>query len=157
MAGIYYYGKTGAAPSLEGERTVRNRFGAVTVSPEKAIRLEGGLLGFLSETEYCLTDYPGRSDFKLLQSLRHDDLCFIVLPSATDNPLYRPEHVAALCLDLGIPKERALLLLLVSVYAEGDVRTVTCNAKAPILLDALLRRGAQRVLPYARYSVRHPV
>ncbi|MET0155070.1 MAG: flagellar assembly protein FliW [Rickettsiales bacterium] len=146
-----------ASPALQGERMVHNRFGVLNIFPERAVYVKGGLIGFPQEREYCLTDYPGRDEFKLLQSITDDDLCFIVLPAAPEGGYYYPEHAEELCALVDAAPDAAVFLFVVSVAQKAGKRVVTFNGKAPVVVNVDKKYAVQRALSYRCYNVRQEV
>ena len=139
------------------EKIVRNRFGTLTITPENAVFVKGGLIGFPTEQEYCLLDYPERDGFKLLQSVNDDDMCFIVLPATGDCGYYYPEHAEELRRLVKSDQSDTVFLFVVSVGTINGERVVTYNGKAPIVLNVREKYAVQRALPYNCYDVRQSV
>ncbi len=147
---------TGAAVGGQ-ENTIESRFGKIAVRRENPVVFSKGLLGFPDRTQFCLLDFPVEkfAQFKLLQSLEEDELSFITLPLALDNPIIERADLVAGCAELGFAPEETAILLIVCVHRELKQVRLSANARAPLFIQAHKRRAEQYVLHNGKYLVRH--
>ena len=130
-------------------------FGEIEFAGESIIKFDSGIPGFENVKEYILIDSPDdQSAFKWLQSVDEPQLAFAVV-----NPfLVKTDY------DFEISDDNARELEIetaedVAVYSilvvPDDLAKVSMNLKAPLIVNARNRKGAQIVLDTDKYTVRH--
>jgi flagellar assembly factor FliW len=144
---------------IQSGKVIDTRFGKLTVTYDKPILFEKGLLGMSEKTQYCLLDFPVKkfAQFKLLQSLEDTKLSFITLPLQADNEFINKEDVQQACDDLQIPLEDLTILLVVTVQRAQELVSLSVNARAPIFIHSEKRFAEQYVLRNNAYEVRQPL
>jgi flagellar assembly factor FliW len=150
-----------AAPAAEpippDAIVIQTRFGRFAFDPAQAIEFPRGVLGFPAHRSFGLTALPDARlrQFMLLQSLTDTNLSFLVLPvTGTEGPI-APADIASAREALGISAADLAVILIVSIRKVGGETQVSVNLRAPILMDAARRTGAQVVLSNGDYPVRH--
>ncbi len=140
-----------------GPVTVETRFGALTFDDTNTVLLPHGIIGFPDFHEFGLAEIPDprMGQFRLLQSLEQTDLAFLLLPVRLDGTTIADGDVDEACAALGIAREEAAFLLLVTLRKEEQGLSVSANVRAPIVLDTARRVGRQYVLPNPDYPIRH--
>lgn len=157
MADTIIYSRNTDDTPREGMTRIVNRFGKLDLDPRKALHVKGGMLGFPAVRDFCLLNYPGRDDIKLLQAVNENDLCFMVLPQRVHNDIHAFRHIRAACEEEGFNTDNVMLLLVVSVHTEKGRRMVSCNAKAPVFYDCLQQVARQKALIQGDYDIRLPI
>jgi flagellar assembly factor FliW len=144
-------------PIAPGAVVLDTRFGRFAFDPAQAIEFPRGLLGFPAHRNFGLTSLPDArlQQFMLLQSLSDANLSFLVLPVVDGNGPISPEDLAAARKDLDISQENLAVVLIVSIRRVAGETQISVNLRAPVLMDAGRRTGAQVVLPNGDYPVRH--
>jgi flagellar assembly factor FliW len=146
-----------SAASPAAPIVLQTRFGEMTVDPDTVLRLPRGLMGFSSLHDFALASLPqeryGR--FKVLQSIESPELSFIVLPYEPADALIAEADLDAALSDLGIGREDAATLLIVSIRKSDEKAIVSVNLRAPVIIDVKRRMAWQYVLANPEYSVRH--
>ncbi|MGI6662019.1 MAG: flagellar assembly protein FliW [Bacillota bacterium] len=138
-------------------KILTKRFGLVEVDPSKALTFPDGLIGFSEYKDYLVIDLEaGDGSLKLLQSIDEPTLEFVILDPRCvflnyDPELY-PNDLAGLQVDS--PDE---LMLLVVVTVPKDVRKMTANLQAPLVVNPKRRLGKQVVLASPEYTTKHSV
>lgn len=148
-------GDGGVSPA--GAQTVKSRFGEVTIDASKGVTFPRGLLGMPDRFNFVLTNFPSEKmqQFKMLQSLDDQALSFITLPVDVQNPIISQNDLKSALIDLQIPEDQVVVLLIVSVHrTPGQVR-LSVNARAPLLIDAERKIGVQYVFQSDSYKVQH--
>lgn len=149
---------TGANPagSLVGE-TIKSRFGDVIVDINRAIAFPRGLLGMPDKSQFVLVNFPSQKmeQFTLLQSLDDTNLSFITLPIDIHNTIISAADIRSAAHDLHISEENLVLLLIVSVHRSPTQVRLSVNARAPLMMDAQRKVGAQYVFQSDVYKVQH--
>lgn len=144
------------AGSLVGD-TIKSRFGEVVVDISRAISFPRGLLGMPDKSQFALVNFPSpkMEQFTLLQSLDDTNLSFITLPIDIHNTIINAADIRAAAHDLHISEENLVLLLIVSVHRSPTQVRLSVNARAPLMMDAHRKVGAQYVFQSDVYKVQH--
>jgi flagellar assembly factor FliW len=130
------------------------RFGVIEIAEDRVITFPKGLLGFPSQTRYCLLEPGDDACFFWLQSLDEPSLAFVV----TDPSLFvqdysvpiRPEQMAELTL---ARLEDAQVFVIVNKVDQQ----LTGNLQGPLVINTITRKGEQMVLAEKRWTTRHPL
>ena len=127
--------------------------------PAEQITFEKGLIGFSDHRDYGLMELPDErlSQFRLLQSMDDPDLSFLLLPLAIEGGPIAAEDLDKALKSLGVAKEDAVILAIVTVRKADEQFSVTANIRAPVVINLETRQGVQYVLANTDYSIRHPV
>ncbi len=127
--------------------------------PAEQITFEKGLIGFSDYRDYGLMELPDErlSQFHLLQSIDDPDLSFLLLPLAMEDGPIAAEDLDKALENLGIAKEDAVVLAIVTVRKTNDQFSATANIRAPVVIDLKTRQGVQYVFANTNYAIRHPV
>lgn len=139
----------------EEPRVIQTRFGPITVSQDKPILFDRGLLGIPESQHFTLVDFPAENlkQFKLLQSLDKEELSFITLPLDLDNAIIARSDLQKACEDVNMPADKLAVLVIVSVHRSPSNVTLSVNARAPLLINADTRQALQYVFQHSRYKV----
>lgn len=119
------------------------------------ISLEGGIVGLSENTRFVLLDpEDDESSFRWLQSLDDPAIAFVVADPFDLFANYEPEIPDEDLEILGInsPEDIALICVLT---VPGDIRSVTANLLAPIVVNVETRRGKQIILTNSSYRTKH--
>lgn len=93
--------------------------------------------------------------FKLLQSVDHPELAFLVLPlDPLAGPISRSD-LALACDALGCDWESLAVLGIVTVRSDAEGVRFSINLKAPLLIDTGRQVGRQHVFTSESYPLRH--
>lgn len=144
----------------DGSVEIETRYGPVTFDLSTALAMTRAMPGFPGLTAFGLANLPDArfEQFKLLQSLEAPEVSFLVTPVPVDNPLLALEDAEKMLSELGIEKENAALLLVVTVRKDPDQSVaLTVNARAPVVLDTERRQASQYVMRSEAYDIQHPI
>lgn len=146
-----------ALAGADGKIVIETRFGEIAFDSDAAIRLPKGMPGFPSVREFGLAPIPDRDvpQFMVFQCLTDPDVCFLVAPYNTDDGTIAQEDLNAAYEALGIAREAAAVLLIVTIRRMGQAATVSVNLRAPLILDTARRMGWQHVLANPDYAIQH--
>lgn len=138
-------------------KILTKRFGLVEVDPSKVLTFPEGLIGFSEYKDYLVIDLEGGDGcLKLLQSLDEPALEFVILEPRgvflDYDPVLYPNDLAGL--QVSSPDE---LMLLVVVTVPKDVRKMTANLQAPLVVNPKKRLGKQVVVASPEYTTKHSV
>lgn len=134
-------------------------FGEIDLDEEKVITFENGLAGFEQYTKYTIlydSEKEVRPAISWLQSLEEKDLAFPVIDPITVKEDYNPIISEELIAPLGELNDENLVVLLV-LTVPSDVKNVTANLKAPLIINADTKKGLQFVVENADYEIRYRV
>ncbi|HHW26945.1 MAG TPA: flagellar assembly protein FliW [Firmicutes bacterium] len=133
------------------------RFGQVEIDSSRVITFPNGLIGFPEFKEYVVLDFAGgNSVLRWLQSVQEPSLGFVTLSLYDVFPDYDPEFCPSDLADLGGASPDDLVLLSV-VTVPPDIRKMTANLQAPLVLNPATRLGKQVIVMSPEYTTRHYV
>lgn len=141
---------------LPDEVEINSRFGKIKIRPANAISFPRGLVGIPECESYCITDLPSEkmARFKLLQSTTDQGLSFLTLPVDVHNEFIAIEDIDEACNALGVSRQDAAVLLVVSVHRGADAVRLSVNCVAPIIVDSVQRVAVQYVYGHSKYQIR---
>lgn len=130
------------------------RFGVVQIADDRVIHFPKGLLGFTTQTRFCLLEPGDDACFFWLQSVDEPGLAFVI----TDPSLFVPEYSVPIrpeqMIELKLNKlEDAQVFVIVNKVDQ----TLTGNLQGPLVVNTLTRTGEQMVLAEKRWTTRHPL
>ena len=130
-------------------------YGIISVGEESIIRFDDGILGFEGYHNYILLDDgSGGSPFKCLQSMEESSLAFVLIDPFAVKPEYEIELDEELTASLDIRDMKDVVVLSIVVVPD-DVSKACFNLKAPLVINARLRKGVQYIVDNDEYKVRH--
>jgi flagellar assembly factor FliW len=141
----------GAGPPL-----LATRFGRIRIDPDRLLTFPAGMPGFPGCRRFQLERIAGGGPL-LLQSIDDGELGFFVMPLANQMPLIRRADLAAACRSASLDPARTECLVIVTARRGSGGLELLANLRAPVLVDAHRRVGAQVVLSNAAYPLRHPI
>ncbi|MCE2993917.1 MAG: flagellar assembly protein FliW [Alphaproteobacteria bacterium] len=136
--------------------TITNQFGSMKVYANKIIQMPTGLIGISHANHFILEPCQIQKfkNFYVLQSTEFQDLALLMQPIVVESEKY---HVKKDLLDviqhIGMVAENTLVMVVVAVKQDGDKKSLTVNARAPIFIDTVNQAGAQFVLPNQEYEI----
>lgn len=140
-------------------RVKTTRFGAVEtieIPEEDTLSFPEGLPGFEGKTRFAIIQDEQLAPFQWLQSLEDPYVGFLVVePSVftSDYAFDLPDAEAhALRLD---ESEQPLVLTILVV--PGDIKKMTANLRAPLIINQRRRVAKQVILPDERQPIKYPV
>lgn len=132
------------------------RFGIVNVDESKILHFPDGLIGFPDYREYIVLDLDKGGFLKWLQSVDEASLGFVILdprvPFADYDPVFAPGDLG--CLEASNIDE---LVLLSVVTVPEDVKQMTANLLAPLVVNPAKRLGKQVIISDPKYTTKHQV
>jgi len=140
-------------------RRMETRYGALTIEREDMIQMPAGPLGFEERQHFALVPFPDPrfSRFRLFQCVDDADLSFIVVPYDPESGEYEAAELEEAAAALGTTAEAVTLYLIVTVRSTAEGPILTCNLRAPLVVDQPARIARQCVLSGMRHSIRHPL
>jgi flagellar assembly factor FliW len=132
------------------------QFGVIHIREDQVINFPEGLIGFQSCKRFFVFDLDEFGVFKWLQNLDDESLGFVILDPRLLFKDYDPEFVAR---DLEILEASSPgdLVLLSVVTLPEEVRDMTVNLQAPLVINPSKRLGRQVITISQEYSTKHNV
>lgn len=132
------------------------RFGPIEINEDQVITFMGPILGFGELQKYVFVQSEGdQGPFEFLQSIEDENLTFIVIDPFAFFKKYEFQLDSHWIDALDVQsKEDVQVLSIVTVRSAEDI---TCNLKAPIVLNRVKNVAAQIVLDYGGYTTKQPL
>ncbi|HHY05986.1 MAG TPA: flagellar assembly protein FliW [Clostridia bacterium] len=132
-------------------------FGTLEVAEDKVITFPQGLFAFEDKKRYILLENEEpESPLWWLQSLDDPNLAFVLLNPFLFKPDYELELSAEDVEELGLEKPQEAAVFCLAVIPQ-DVKKMTANLLAPLVINAQLKKGKQIVLYHKNYTTKHLV
>lgn len=131
-------------------------FGEVEIDEANILSFEEGVFGFEEEKSFILL-YDGEgeaSPFCWLQAIGDEKICLPLINPVSYFPNYDPEIAGGLVARIGELKEEDLELFTVVVVPE-NIKKMTTNLMAPILVNVKTKKGIQVIVQDEEYQIRH--
>lgn len=128
--------------------------GNIEVEQKEIISFKNGLPGFYELHDFVLLPVEGNEALKYLQSIEESKVCFILM-----NPFFIIENY-----DVEIGEETVEMLEIkkpddVCLYSiltiTDNIKDITANLTAPIVINTANNKAAQEILSDSRYTVKH--
>ncbi|MEW6522469.1 MAG: flagellar assembly protein FliW [Bacillota bacterium] len=132
------------------------RFGTLEVLPGHVLTFPEGLLGFEDCHRFVLIEKGGSKFFRWLQSLDRPELAFVVVDPRRAVPGYEPV-VTRWELDSVKLRSAAGAVLLAIVVVPPDVRKMTANLQAPIIVNPETMEARQVISTGPDHVIRQPI
>ncbi len=135
-------------------------FGEVEVDDNKIITFEKGIIGFEDHKKYALiydSEKENDSEIMWLQSVEEVSLAIPVMKPEVVKPDYDPVVEDELIHSLGDNIKEAELVVVVALTVPQDITKMTCNLKAPIIINVDSKKGVQLIADNSDYMVRFPI
>lgn len=131
------------------------RFGEIEADEEKILRFKEGIPAFEDEHEFLLVPYEKESPILFMQSLKSPDLAFLVTSPFIFFPDYSFEIDDEVTEDLDIKSNEDLLIYSILTVPNGDVKKMTANLMAPVVINIKNMFAKQVVLDKSPYRTKH--
>jgi len=139
-------------------------FGEIDIDETKIIDFDDGLPGFPSDKRFVLLDGGrefGEDDepvpFLWLQSVTNGNIAFILLDVFAVMPDYKPVLNPSDFTELGAYSDECKedFLIYNIVVLPEDVKKMSVNLVAPVIINQNIKKGKQVVANNSEYNVRH--
>lgn len=133
-------------------------FGEVDLPEEKILTLDRGLIGLEQYTKYTILYDCEKEETNIswFQSIEEPTLALPVIKPWLVKEDYNPVVEDELLADLGELTEENLVILLTMTVPE-NLKEMSVNLKAPIIINADTRRGAQIAVENKDYEVKYKI
>lgn len=134
-------------------------FGEIDLSEDKVITFENGIMGFESLKRFTLlydSEKEKKPNISWLQSLDEQNIALPVINPFLVMEDYNPIVEDEILRPLGeITNENVAILLVATI--PSDVKQMTANLKAPIIVNVDTNKGCQIIVENADYPIRYNV
>ena len=140
-------------------RIVTRVFGEIDIADEKIIRFPNGIVGFPELTDFALIhDSEKDSDtaVKWLQSMQEAAFAMPVVDPLVVKPDYNPEVEDELLKPIGELNPDSILVL-VTMTVPKDIKNMTVNLQAPLVINADEKKACQIIVDTEKYPIRFPI
>lgn len=123
-------------------------FGEIDIEDSKIITLEGGMIGFPDMKKFALVfdeEKKERGKIKWLQSMDDAEVAFPVMDPVEVKEDYNPTVNDELLKPLGNLTDENTFVL-VTVTASKNIKELSINLKAPIIINLDNMKGAQLIV-----------
>lgn len=134
-------------------------FGKVEIEDSKIITFEQGIVGFPDMKHFALVHDEEKgvnAGIRYLQSVEEPEFAMPVMDPLLLMPEYNPEIEDELLKPLGELKEEDILVF-VTVSVPKDIKNISVNLQAPIVINAQERKAAQIIVEGGTYKVKYPI
>lgn len=134
-------------------------FGEVELDDNKILEFPNGIIGFEDFKKFAIIyDSEDENEAKIswLQSVDEPMIALPVVDPLAIVPDYAPMIEDELLKPLGNPADEDLLFLLV-MTVPSDMKKVTANMKAPVIINTKTCTGVQLIVDNADYPVKYNV
>lgn len=130
--------------------------GKIELNPDNVLTFERGVLGFEGLSNYVLLGKPNDVLF-WLQSIEKEEVAFVVINPQLVIPEYQPDIQIDDLRDLEVDENSLDLLVYAIVSVPEEVKKMTANLKAPIVINTKNNKAKQIVLNDDRYKIKEQV
>lgn len=137
--------------------TKTKHFGEIDLDESKIIFFENGILGFEEYKKYTIIYDNGEeetTDVAWLQSLEEPSLAIPVMNPFFVKDDFNPEVNDELLKTLGDMSPEDIVVL-VSITVPTDITKLSVNLKAPFIINAGTKKGAQVIVENQSYEVKY--
>jgi flagellar assembly factor FliW len=131
------------------------RFGEIQEEDSKIICFEHGLPAFEEEYEFVIIPYDAESPYVFLQSVKTPELAFLMTIPFVFFPEYEFKLDDVVINGLGIRTQEDLLVYSILTIPNEDIKEITANLLAPIVVNTTTMKAWQVVLEKSHYQTKH--
>ncbi len=132
-------------------------FGEIEVDETKKITFVQGIIGFPDLKDFLLIhDSESKGGIRWLQSIQEPAFAIPVVNPLSIVEDYNPQIEDELLKPLELVDEDDLLVL-VTITVPSDIKLMTVNLKAPIVISGEKRKAAQIITDDEQYAVKFPI
>lgn len=130
--------------------------GKIEYSEDEVIYFKKGIPGFQDLKKFILFPVAENDFFSVLHSIEDNNIGFIVTSPFGIKKDYEIELNDAIVKELSIKEEKDVLIVN-TVALNSDVKKITSNLKAPIVINIKDKLGEQIILNDERYEIKYPL
>jgi flagellar assembly factor FliW len=131
------------------------RFGEIEEEEGKIVHFEQGLPAFEEEKEFIIIPYDAESPYVFLQSAKTPDLAFLMTIPFMFFSDYEFSIDDSVIKCLAIDKQEELLIYTLLTLPNRDIRQMTANLLAPVVINTKNMQAKQVILEKSAYMTKH--
>jgi len=133
------------------------RFGQLTVDENKLLLFKDGLPGLEDCHEFAILQFEESNPLHWLQSTHRSEICLPIINSFAIYPNYAFDISDEDVTELGFKGPEDVYIVSVVVIPEQDIKQMTANLAAPIVINHRSGAAKQIIISSGEYNVRFPV
>lgn len=137
------------------KKIMTSRFGEIEAAEDAVIHFAAGIPAFEEEHEFLIIPYEEDSPYVFLQSVKTPELAFLMTMPLAFFPDYEFTIDDEVEQELGFTSPEEVLIYAVLTLSGTEIRDLTANLIAPIVINAKTRKGKQIVLDRSSYTTKH--
>ena len=137
------------------KKIMTSRFGEIEAAEDAVIHFAAGIPAFEEEHEFLIIPYEEDSPYVFLQSVRTPELAFLMTMPLAFFPDYEFTIDDEVEQELELTSPEEVLIYAVLTLSGTEIRDLTANLIAPIVINAKTRKGKQIVLDRSSYTTKH--
>ncbi|WP_125152127.1 flagellar assembly protein FliW [Clostridium rectalis] len=130
--------------------------GEIQYSEEDIITFEKGIPAFNNLTKFIVFKLQQNEVFSIIHSIEDLSIGIPVISPFVICKDYEVKLSEKLIESLKIEDEKDVMLLN-TVTINSDIKNITCNLRAPIIINIKERLGEQIILCNESYNIKHPI
>ncbi|ATD54618.1 flagellar assembly protein FliW [Clostridium chauvoei] len=127
--------------------------GKIIYSEEEIISFEKGLPGFGDLKQYVIKELS-ETPFNILQSIENEELAFVIMSPFLIENNYEVKLNEEIIKKLKIESPSDVMLYSI-VTLNSDVKKITANLKAPLIINIKNKKGEQFIVDVDKYKIKH--
>ena len=137
------------------KKIMTSRFGEIEAAEDAVIHFAAGIPAFEEEHEFLIIPYEEDSPYVFLQSVKTPELAFLMTMPLAFFPDYEFTIDDEVEQELGFTSPEEVLIYAVLTLSGTEIRDLTANLIAPIVINAKTRKGKQIVLDRSSNTTKH--
>lgn len=129
-------------------------FGQMEIDEKKKIYFPKGIPAFESIKEFALIPFPDNSLYYCLQSVEQSEVAFLLIQPWAFFPEYEVDIPQEDLVELSIESEEQLQIFNI-ITIPNNLKEMTANLMAPIIINTSNLKGKQIVLYESEYGTKH--
>lgn len=130
--------------------------GTISYLNEDIIQFKKGLPGFENLTKFLLVPVEENDVFSILQSIEDTSVGIVVASPLNLIDEYNIEIQESIRKDLNIENDSDAYVFN-TITLNSDIKKITSNLKAPIIINIKDKLGEQIILNDDKYEIKHPL
>ena len=136
-------------------KIMTSRFGEIEAAEESIIQFAAGIPAFEEEREFLIIPYEEGSPYVFLQSVKTPELAFLMTMPLIFFPDYEFTIDDDVEKELELTSPEDVLIYAILTLDGKEIRDLTANLMAPIVINAKTRKAKQIVLDHSPYTTKH--
>ena len=131
------------------------RFGEIEEDESKIVHFPQGIPAFEDEHEFIIIPYDPESPYVFLQSAVTPELAFLMTMPFVFFPDYEFSLDDAIVEKMAVQEPEDILVYSLLTIPNGDIKEMTANLLAPVVINRKTMQARQVVLEKSQYTTKH--